>query len=107
MPSVSEFCSTSSSKSTISCPCLKNICLNDDQEAIRYFTKDEIVVHNKPDDIWLIIHGWVLDLSDFFEKRRCSMNDVRKSTFILFLLSPTTFSFIEPEILVKFWRKRS
>lgn len=43
-----------------------------------YFTRDEVVIHNSQDDIWVVVNGLVLELTSFFEKRLDSMNDVRK-----------------------------
>lgn len=50
--------------------------LIEDGQPIKFFTKDEVVVHNRPEDFWLIIHGWVLDLTSMLQKRRCSMTPV-------------------------------
>lgn len=43
-----------------------------------YFTRDEVVIHNSQDDIWVVVNGLVLDLTNFFGKRLDSMNDVIK-----------------------------
>ncbi|CAG9801889.1 unnamed protein product [Chironomus riparius] len=34
-----------------------------------FFTRDEVVIHNSRDDIWVIINGTVIDLTIFFRKR--------------------------------------
>ncbi|XP_055384267.1 cytochrome b5 domain-containing protein 1 [Condylostylus longicornis] len=31
----------------------------------KFFIRDEVVIHNKPHDFWIIIHGNVLDLTSF------------------------------------------
>ena len=43
-----------------------------------FFTRDEVVIHNSRDDIWVIINGTVIDLTNFFQKRVESdtVNDV-------------------------------
>lgn len=43
-----------------------------------FLTRDEVVIHNSRDDIWVIINGTVLDLTTFFHKRLESdtVNDV-------------------------------
>lgn len=42
-----------------------------------YFTRDEVVIHNSQDDIWVIVNELVLDLTNLMKKREDSINDVR------------------------------
>ena len=44
--------------------------------SIKFFRKDEVVIHNQIYDIWVIINKNVLYLTKFFEARENSMNDV-------------------------------
>lgn len=47
-------------------------------DTITYFTKDEVVIHNSQDDIWVIVNGSVFDLTNVIKKRlKTAMNDVR------------------------------
>lgn len=41
-----------------------------------YFTRDEVVVHNSQDDMWVSANGLVYDLTDLVEKRLETMTDV-------------------------------
>ncbi len=36
----------------------------------RYFTSEEVALHNSADDCWVSIHGNVLDLSSFLSQNR-------------------------------------
>lgn len=40
------------------------------------FTRDEVVIHNSPDDIWVIVNGLVFDLTNLVQRRSKTMNDV-------------------------------
>lgn len=44
--------------------------------ACAYFTRDEVVIHNSQTDMWVIVNGRVLDLTNLIEKRLETMNDV-------------------------------
>lgn len=44
--------------------------------ACAYFTQDEVVIHNSQTDMWVIVNGRVLDLTNFIMKRLETMNDV-------------------------------
>lgn len=35
---------------------------------VKRYIRDEVVVHNRHDDIWVIINGTVLDLTSFYRK---------------------------------------
>lgn len=48
-----------------------------------HYTRDEVVIHNSPDDIWVIVNDRVFDLKNLVLKRSESMNDVSK-TFLKF-----------------------
>lgn len=45
-----------------------------------HYTRDEVVVHNKPDDIWVIVNDRVFDLTNLVQSRLDSMNDVSKDS---------------------------
>lgn len=45
-------------------------------ERTTFFTRDEVVIHNSQHDMWVIVNGIVLDLTNLFEGRMESMNDV-------------------------------
>lgn len=71
-----------------------------------YFTRDEIVIHNMPNDIWITIHEVVFDLSNFIKNRSETLNDVRK---YLILQTFTNFQdpvFPEPSIAYSICWKR-
>ncbi|CAD6999632.1 unnamed protein product [Ceratitis capitata] len=36
---------------------------------MRYYLHDEVVLHNKKDDFWVVLHGNVLDLTPFLKDR--------------------------------------
>ncbi|CRK93064.1 CLUMA_CG006506, isoform A [Clunio marinus] len=40
-----------------------------------YYTRDEVVTHNTPLNIWVIIHGFVYDLTSFVQKQNKNLND--------------------------------
>jgi hypothetical protein len=63
---------------------------------MKYYLRDEVVIHNRSDDIWIIIHGKVLDLTKLLKDRKDSdtMNDV--STIFDCL--------IYPNIIISFFR---
>lgn len=55
----------------------------------KYFTRDEVVIHNTQDDMWVIVNGIVLNLTNLFTSRGMefdSMNDVRFQQFIILLM---------------------
>lgn len=41
-----------------------------------FYTKDEVVVHNSTDDMWVSVNRLVFDLTNLFAKRSDTMNDV-------------------------------
>lgn len=41
-----------------------------------FFTRDEVVVHNSSDDMWVSVNGLVFDLTNLFAMRSETMNDV-------------------------------
>uniref|UniRef100_A0A1I8N4C5 Cytochrome b5 domain-containing protein 1 n=1 Tax=Musca domestica TaxID=7370 RepID=A0A1I8N4C5_MUSDO len=41
---------------------------------LRYFLYDEVCVHNKKDDFWIVIHGNVFDLTPMLRDRQDSWN---------------------------------
>lgn len=43
---------------------------------VKYFLRDEVAVHNKLQDFWVILHGNVLDLTMFLKTRQDSMTCV-------------------------------
>ena len=57
-------------------------------ELMTFFTRDEVVIHNSTNDMWVILNGNVLDLTNLFEGRIESMNDVRE--FFVNILSQLT-----------------
>lgn len=48
---------------------------------LRYFLYDEVCVHNKKDDFWIVIHGNVFDLTPMLRDRQDSWNKVRPIKF--------------------------
>lgn len=48
-------------------------------ERAMFFTRDEVVIHNSRDDMWVIVNGAVFDLTNLFVTRMelNSVNDVR------------------------------
>lgn len=58
------------------------------KKPVKYYLPDEVVVHNKLDDIWVIINGNVLDLTNFFQSRTEFLSPVKERRrifeFILF-----------------------
>lgn len=50
------------------------------ERAVAYFTRDEVVIHNSQDDMWVSVNGNVLDLTNLFASRIDSMNDVSRLT---------------------------
>jgi hypothetical protein len=40
------------------------------------FTRDDVVIHDSPDDIWVTVNGRVFDLRNLVKKRSETMNDV-------------------------------
>lgn len=47
-----------------------------------YFTRDAVVVHNTPEDMWIVIHSLVFDLTSFIKKRSETMNNVSEEMFV-------------------------
>lgn len=43
---------------------------------MRYYLHDEVVLHNKKDDFWVVLHGNVLDLTPFLKDRYDHWNSV-------------------------------
>lgn len=43
---------------------------------VRYYTRNEVVIHNKTDDIWVIINNVIFNLTRIIENRSDTMNDV-------------------------------
>lgn len=41
-----------------------------------FYTRDEVVVHNSSDDMWVSVNRMVFDLTNLFAKRSDTMNDV-------------------------------
>ena len=57
-----------------------------------YFIPNEVVVHNSVNDMWIIVHKMVFDLTNLFKKRSDTMNDVsvnnyRKSIYCIISFS--------------------
>lgn len=46
-----------------------------DDECV-YFTRDEVVIHNSEDDIWVSVNNLVYDLTNLIQKRQETMSDV-------------------------------
>lgn len=44
--------------------------------ACAYFTRDEVFIHNSQTDMWVIVNGRVLDLTNLIMMRLETMNDV-------------------------------
>lgn len=58
---------------------------------LRYYLYDEICIHNKKDDFWVVIHDHVLDLTTMLKDRLDSWNSVGSSSINLhqyYLLFP-------------------
>lgn len=47
------------------------------EQIVKYYLRDEVVVHNTLNDFWVILHGNVLDLTIFLNTRQDSMTCVR------------------------------
>jgi cytochrome b involved in lipid metabolism len=47
------------------------------QPKLRYLTRDEVVVHNSHDDMWVIVNGRVFDVTSLYEKEE-PMSDVSR-----------------------------
>lgn len=43
---------------------------------VRYYTTNEVVIHNKTDDIWVIINNVIFNLTRLIENRLYTINDV-------------------------------
>lgn len=43
---------------------------------MRFYLLDEVVLHNKKDDFWVVIHGNVLDLTPLLKDRYDHWNSV-------------------------------
>lgn len=41
-----------------------------------YYTRDEVLIHNTQDNIWIILNCSVLDLTKLVAGRKETMNDV-------------------------------
>lgn len=41
-----------------------------------FYTRDEVVVHNSTDDMWVSVNRLVFDLTNLFAMRSDTMNDV-------------------------------
>lgn len=41
-----------------------------------FYTRNEVVIHNTADDMWVIVNGLVFDLTNLFAMRSDTMNDV-------------------------------
>lgn len=65
---------------------------------VKYYLPDEVVVHNKLDDIWVIINGNVLDLTNFFQSRTEFLSPVKESRlifkFIFFFTKYAALAFV-------------
>jgi cytochrome b involved in lipid metabolism len=48
------------------------------EEEHRFFTRDEVVVHNTSEDFWVIVNKVVYDLTDLF-KKEVLMDEVSKA----------------------------
>ena len=46
----------------------KNYSDEPEPKKVNYYLRREVVVHNKKDDIWVIVNGRVLNLTEFFIK---------------------------------------
>lgn len=42
----------------------------------KYFTRDEVIIHNKIDDIWIIINNRVFDLTEYFYYKKSILTEV-------------------------------
>lgn len=43
---------------------------------LKYYLYDEVCIHNKRDDFWVVIHGNVFDLTQLLNDRLDSWNNV-------------------------------
>ena len=48
---------------------------------LKYYLYDEVCIHNKRDDFWVVIHGNVLDLTQLLNDRCDSWNNVKRIFF--------------------------
>lgn len=58
-----------------------------------YFTCDEVVIHNKADDIWVIVHKMVFELTNLIKERSQTMSDVSFENFSEIFVFTPSFSF--------------
>lgn len=49
--------------------------MNEDR-SVRYYTRNEVVIHNKMTDIWVIINNVIFNLTRLMENRSDTMNNV-------------------------------
>lgn len=52
-----------------------------------WLTRDEVVIHNSVDDMWVIVNGLVFDLTNLVRSRSETMNDVSLSLIVGFVLT--------------------
>lgn len=50
----------------------------------KFFLRDEVVIHNKVDDVWVIVNGFVLNITSLFQNRTKFINAV--NDFLNFIL---------------------
>lgn len=50
------------------CCCSETIiCPPIEIKKLKFYLRNEVVIHNQPDDIWIIINGRVLDITKFIK----------------------------------------
>lgn len=71
---------------------------------LKFYTYDEVVIHNKQDDFWVVVHRNIFDLSPLIEDRKDSWNVVCIWNFQLLFIENTPVEYGLPSSL---WWKRS